>query len=98
MKNSLLVIATFLTGSVFAQDKKTGVPTGVKNAFSKDFPGVAKEKWEKEGSDYEVSFSQSGKQKSAVYSTDGNLKETEEVITISELPAGVVSYVTQHYR
>ncbi|MEX6689727.1 PepSY-like domain-containing protein [Danxiaibacter flavus] len=98
MKRTFFVIAAMVTTSVFAQDKQTNVPVEVKNAFKKNFTGVSNIKWEKEGGEYEVSFSKSGKQMSAVYSAGGNLKETEEVIAINELPVGIDAYVAQHYK
>jgi hypothetical protein len=98
MKNILFVITAMVTTSVFAQNKSTNVPSEVKNAFKKSFAGVSNVKWEKEGDGYEVNFFQSGRQMSAVYSAGGNLTETEEVITINELPAGVQAYVSQHYK
>ncbi|RFS26613.1 hypothetical protein DVR12_02160 [Chitinophaga silvatica] len=100
MKKSLLVLSTALLSVTiaFAQQKNAAVPTVARQAFEKSFPGATKVKWEKEKSDYEVNFMMSGKQMSVLYDNAGTLKETEEKIAISELPASAVAYVKQHHK
>jgi len=87
-----------MTGAIVAQDKKADAPAAAKAAFQKAFPGATKVKWGKEDADFEVNFSQSGKEMSAVYDAAGTLKETEEEIKVSALPASVTAYVKQHYK
>lgn len=57
-----------------------------------------KAKCESENKDFEVNFSQNGKQTSAVLNAAGALKETEKEIKISELPSTITSYVKEHYK
>jgi hypothetical protein len=104
MKRYILLLAVTLgialTG--FAQkekEEKSIVPPAVaKASFEKQFTGVTKVKWEKEGADYEVNFVQNAKEMSAVYDAKGAWKETESEITASELPAAAIEYIKQHYK
>jgi hypothetical protein len=78
--------------------KAIEVPDAIKKAFQQKFPTAKKVKWEKEGSnDYEASFLLNGKELSALYSPDGQLKETETEISISELPKAVVDALNKKY-
>jgi hypothetical protein len=89
MKKLIMVaiIAMFSTTALIA----TEVPEVVKDAFKKKFPVAKKVKWEKEkNNDFEASFILNDKEISAVYSMDGQLKETETEIAISELPKSVI--------
>ena len=97
MKKSLLLMlaAAGLTLSVAAQTP----PAAVKTGFEKHFPGATKVKWDKEGTDeYEAEFQKAGKEYSAVFDSKGTLKETEEEMKPSELPAAVTAYISQHYK
>lgn len=77
--------------------KESEVPSAVKTAFHKQYPGVAS-KWEKEKDNYEVNFKEDGKTKSVVITKVGKIIETETDIAISELPQIVHSYIAQHYK
>jgi hypothetical protein len=89
MKKLIIVaiVAMFSTSALFA----TEVPEVVKKAFQQKFPTAKKVKWEKEkNNDFEASFILNDKEISAVYSIDGQLKETETEIAVSELPKSVI--------
>jgi hypothetical protein len=89
MKKLIMVaiIAMFSTTALFA----TEVPEVVKKAFQQKFPTAKKVKWEKEkNNDFEASFILNDKEISALYSMDGQLKETETEIAVSELPKSVL--------
>ena len=89
MKKLIIVaiVAMFSTTALHA----TEVPEVVKKAFQQKFPTAKKVKWEKEkNNDFEASFILNDKEVSAVYSIDGQLKETETVIAVSELPKSVI--------
>jgi Putative beta-lactamase-inhibitor-like, PepSY-like len=94
---SVCVLAC-ITITLFAQHKNATVPAGIKSAFEKDFKGSTNVKWEKEGNEYESSFKMNGKTMSANYDVNAVLKETEEEIKVSELPASVTAYVKEHYK
>lgn len=102
MKHYLLsatMLLLIVTG--FSQEKKeksAKAPAAAQAAFQKAFPGATKVKWEKENADYEVNFTQGKKELSAVYDAAGILKETEEEIAVSALPATVAPYIKQHYK
>ena len=89
MKKLIIVaiVAMFSTTALHA----TEVPEVVKKAFQQKFPTAKKVKWEKEkNNDFEASFILNDKEVSAVYSIDGQLKETETEIAVSELPKSVI--------
>lgn len=89
--------------------KDTDVPAAVKEGFKKQFPDVKKAEWEKEGANYEAEFDMARVsmdnpkakkeeiEKSAVFSANGELLETEEEIKVNALPASVTEYITKNY-
>jgi len=91
-----LAVVLLATGA-YAQ-KNTTAPAAAKAAFQKAYPNATKVKWGKEDADYEVNFTLASKELSAVYDAAGGLKETEEDIKLSELPASVNGYIKQHYK
>ena len=74
------------------------VPAPVKNTFSKNFPGITSEKWEKEKGNYEANFKQNDQKMSALFDANGGWLETETAISASDLPASVIAYVKQNYK
>lgn len=101
MKKYLLVTGVLLIASTsFCQEKKekVQVPSAAEAAFKKGYPTATKPKWGKEGADFEVNFMDGKKEMAAVYSSNGELKETEEEINLNALPAGIVAYVKEHYK
>ena len=104
MKKHLLLLAVSfgLATAGFSQkeekEKSATPPAVVKTAFEKAFPGATKTKWEKEDGNYEAGFTDKGNKMAAVYNPQGALQETEVMISISALPAGVTDYLKQHYK
>ena len=103
MKKYFLVSGILLiAATAFCQEKekkeKVEVPSAAEAAFKKSYPTATKTKWGKEGADFEVNFMDGKKEMAAVYSSSGELKETEVEIEPTELPAGVVAYVKEHYK
>lgn len=94
MKRILFIAAIFTTINCTAQN----VPDAVKNAFAKSFPNTTVKKWDKEGRNYEANFTKDGKSMSATFDATGKWIETETDIKVSELPAGVISYVKSNYK
>jgi hypothetical protein len=78
--------------------KNATPPAAAKAALSKAFPGSTHVKWEKEGSEFEASFDHGGKKMSAVVDAQGNLKESEMELKVSELPSAVLQYIKDHYN
>ncbi len=97
MKKILLTLAIATTIASIAQ-KKESIPDAPKTAFAKAYPGATKIKWEKEDSNYEVSFTLNGQECSVVYDTKGALLESEQEIKMSELPAAAITYMKEHYK
>ena len=85
-------------GGLNAQ-KTIKVPAGVKTAFSKKFPAVTKENWEKEDGNYEANWG--GKRDedyTAVFTPTGEFIESANVIPVNQLPANVLTYIKNHYK
>lgn len=78
------------------KSKKITVPTNVKEAFTKDFPGK-KVKWEMEGDNFEAEFKIKGSDASAIYDKKGYRKEIEITIKTVELPNEALQYVKKNY-
>ncbi len=97
-KATAIIAAMFITTFAFAQKvKEADVPAPVKDAFSKKYPGVKAEEWEKEGSDFEAEFHQNKVEMSAVFDANGTFKEVEEEIKTSALPKAVTDYFTKNF-
>ena len=96
MKKSLFTSAILLL-MVTCSSAQKNIPAPVKEAFSKKYAGVTP-KWEKEGSEFEASFTHEGHKMSAVFAADGKITETEMEIKATELPAAAVAYVKEHYK
>lgn len=76
--------------------KEADVPKAIMDSFTKQYPGVKAEKWEKEGNNYEVEIHVNKVETSVVYGPNGNLLETETEISVSELPQAVNEYVSKN--
>lgn len=89
-----IFLAIACVGSVAKAQKLSinKVPVAVKTAFAKLHPNM-KADWEMENKDYEAGFLANGKKTTEVYSSNGNLKETEVAIKTSEFPASVMAKV-----
>ncbi len=104
MKKLKLIISLLIVligGSILLASCSQGlndskVPTVVKTSFATDFPGNSP-KWDKENSNYEANFKTDGKTMSALYNENGNLRETETDINVSNLPTPVQDYIANNY-
>ncbi len=88
MKNVMLamLVMTFFSFSACCQAEKD-VPEKVQNAFSQKFPDASKVKWEKENdTEWEAEFKLYKVKYSANFDNEGNWKETEHAVKMSELP------------
>lgn len=94
-----LVLLSLLILPVFAQiSQKKNVPDVVLTSFQKQYPEVPEAKWEKEGENFEVEFSNKGKEESVVYDASGKWIEKEVKMKIEDLPKAVVDYVGENYK
>jgi Putative beta-lactamase-inhibitor-like, PepSY-like len=94
----LLAAVLFCSLHMEAQSiKERDVPPAVMTSFSALYPNASKVKWENEDGMYEGSFLTAKKETSVLFSRDGILVQTENEITLAELPAGVVEYVSKQH-
>lgn len=98
--NKLILISAILVCTLRAEAqsiKERDVPAPVMTSFSQMQPNASKVKWENEDGMYEGSFLTNKKETSLLFSRDGILVQTENEITLAELPAGVLDYVSKQY-
>lgn len=76
----------------------TNIPAIVKSAFSRTYPTVKAVKWDKEGTNYEASFTLNKAANAVLIDPQGSILETEVEIELSGLPGGVADYVKLHYK
>ena len=99
MKTTIATIALCL-GFTFANAQKikeAEVPSSVKEAFAKKYPGSKVKAWEKEGLNYEVEFDLNKAESSAVFEASGTFKELEQEIKTTELPKTVADYCAKNF-
>ena len=98
--NKLILISAVLFCTLRAEAqsiKERDVPADVLISFNKINPTASKVKWENEDGMYEGSFQTDKKETSLLFSRDGVLVQTENEISLTELPAGVVDYVSKQH-
>jgi hypothetical protein len=103
----LMVAAASIATATFAQAKEkdekhekreqANVPSVVKQAFAKQYPGITAE-WTKEDGNYEANFKHMNHEMSALFDANGAMTESEMEIAVKELPAAVTSYIKQHHK
>lgn len=90
-----LVLLLLIGLSACGQNK---VPQAVRLSFSKKFSNVQKADWSREGkTEWEAEFKLNSKDMSANFDLNGNWKETETTLALSELPAKVQSALQQQF-
>lgn len=96
---TIISLALCLTVSLASAQKikEAEVPSAVKEAFAKKFPGAKAEKWEKENAEYEAEFDWEKTESSALFDATGTFKELEQEIKTSALPAGVSDYCKKNF-
>lgn len=100
MKKTILIIIllafTYISNAQKLKD--SDVPTAVKTAFVKMYPGAISVEWEMENSKYEAEFKESGAETSAIFEANGTYVQTDVEIAVSSLPGGVSQYVTKNLK
>jgi len=75
------------------------VPAAVVTALKSKYSTAEKVTWEKEKGNFEANWGgKSGEDMSVQFRPDGSFVEQVKAIPVSELPAGVLSYVRSHYK
>ena len=101
MKNVIFLSLLALTVTVQAcaqASKSVQVPEAAKTAFNQKFPNAKKVKWELEQEgEYEAEFRLDGQEYSAIFTANGEWKETEHEIQRSEIPQGILAILDQHF-
>ena len=98
--NKLILISAVLFCALRAEAqsiKQRDVPSAVMTSFSSLYPNASKVKWENEDGMYEGSFLTDKKETSLLFSRDGILVQTENEITLADLPSGVLEYVSKEH-
>lgn len=78
--------------------KEANVPKEVKESFSKKYPGLKVEEWEKEGADYEAEFRLNKGEATAVFEANGNFKASKQEIELYDFPKSAANYCTTHFE
>ncbi len=91
------LFATIVFSAHAQKIKAASVPAAVKATFAKQFP-TATAKWEKEDGKYEAGFKSGGEDRSALFTTNGTMTESEVGMKSADLPTKVLAYVKQHYN
>jgi hypothetical protein len=97
---TLFTIFTLGLGFSFANAqtiKEVDVPVPVKEAFKNQYPTAKVEKWEKEDSNYEVEFKVNKVETSVMFDSNGKFLSSEIEIKVSELPKGILDYVSNNF-
>ena len=100
MKKLILVASSLsLINVAKAQDlKENQVPDLVKQSFSKVYPNIKVDTWEKEAVNYEAEFHLNNVESSALFSEQGNFIELEQEIVITDLPKAAIDYCHLNYK
>lgn len=94
----ILCAVLFIGTTIFAiPAKKNKTPNAVVEEFMKKFPEAKNVVWEKEKSEYEASFVLAGVKTSANFTAEGEWKETERTISVSDLPKEVKDGIQSTY-
>ncbi|SHN25101.1 PepSY-like domain-containing protein [Mucilaginibacter sp. OK098] len=96
---SMLMGVAAITAVSAQRVKSPFVPATVKSALTAKYPAAADVSWEKEKGNYEANWGgKSGEDMSVQFTPDGAFVEQVVAIKVSNLPAGVITYVKQHYK
>jgi hypothetical protein len=100
MKKLILLAGSLcMINATRAQDlKETEVPDLVKQSFSKVYPNVKVDSWEKEATNYEAEFHLNNVESSALFSEHGNFIELEQEIVLTDLPKAAIEYCNLTYK
>lgn len=74
------------------------VPSAVERAFAQSHDYISQPFWEMREGAYVAMFSDEEGLKKVFFETDGTWRETRTRIQEDELPAGVISFIRQHYK
>ena len=84
--------------SLMACAQNDNTPKQVLNSFSKKFPTAKSVKWDKENeTEWEAEFKLDGTKYSANFDTNGNWKETEHKLKLSEVPEQIKMALTSAF-
>jgi hypothetical protein len=95
MKKIILMALISLSITVFAQDDN--LPEKVENAFSVKYPNSYIDNWMSDEETYYLEFYVKGNLYTAVFTTDGVWKETSEIISDTEIPDRLKTFIDKNY-
>lgn len=97
-KSKLVIAALFGIAALSFQSCKgqeVKVPQAAKTAIQKAYPQVKQFTWEKEDGNYEGNWKVNGKDRSALFTADGQFVGSETEINPSDLPSAAREYVAK---
>ncbi|MFO0358677.1 MAG: PepSY-like domain-containing protein [Sphingobacteriaceae bacterium] len=98
MKHYIIILASLCLLSFAKGPGEIEIPESIKRTFEQKFPNAIDVKWESDtDSHYEVGFILDGKEKTAVFTLDGNFKEIETEIKNIELPKRVLKSIEKKF-
>ncbi|WP_291286313.1 PepSY-like domain-containing protein [Flavobacterium sp.] len=100
MKHSILtcLVLLFSSFAIAQRVSEKEIPNSVKSKFLISHPGQTHVKWEKEKENYEASFTSGKTKHSTLLDSNGNILETEEEISVKQLPANALAYIQKTYK
>jgi len=98
MKKYSIILAAMILAISFTACSQSKVPEAVKTAFNKKFPAAKEVEWGMEGkTQWEAEFELNGTDVSANFDLQGNWKETETDMKVSDLPGVVVKTINDQF-
>ncbi|MCY7410003.1 MAG: hypothetical protein LH473_07005, partial [Chitinophagales bacterium] len=103
-KLKIMMLIAFFSTSAMAQEKNAKgaettpvVPSIIKAALQRDYPGITNVTWDAEDNDFEAAFKKNDNDMSALYDKTGHRKETETAIKTNQLPQAAQDYIHKNY-
>jgi hypothetical protein len=98
-RHILFCVCAWFAFSLNAQSlKDREVPDLIKKTVMDMYPTASKIDWEIEDGMYEAEFDQQGKEVTVVVAMNGMFTMVETEIEPTELPGGVLSYISMHHK
>ncbi len=80
-----------------SQNKPSGAPQLVINAFQEKYPGAQSVRWEKAGESFEATYTVEGVEFDSEFDINGKWLNTEKAILLSEIPTAVQQSLKTNY-
>lgn len=100
MKKITITAIALSSGLLFSCDQKPKVPAEVQAGFNRRYAEVQEMEWELDSEDnvWEAEFEGAGKERNAVFTPAGEWVETEQEVSVQDLPEAVKNLLTFDYK